>query len=310
MRSLAIVKGDFAMRCLLTVLGVCVFAALLRAAPVPADEKPQLLIVSDRSGQAEIYLINADGTGKAKNLTNDKSFNAYPAWSPDRRKIAFVSDRDAVNLHIYTMDADGENVKQLTKGDSKCRVPTWSPDGKKIVFGQTTPNNGSQICVIDADGGNMKVLGDGDGWDPAWSPDGKKILFASFRGPKGGFRVYVMDADGSNVVQLTTNGNTLGFVYPSWSPDSKRIAWGDFIGQKLEIYVADADGKNSKQITTLGGRNAYPAWSPDGKKIAFQHSDDKGIGSYYIMDANGDNPKEILKDETPIEGGRPVWKPK
>jgi TolB protein len=153
-------------------------------------------------------------------------------------------------------------------------------------------------------------VGYGDCWDPAWSPDGKKFLFTSLRGPNGGFRLYVMDADGGNLKQLTTSRNTLGFVYPSWSPDGKKIAWGEWVGQGLEIYVADPDGKNAKPLTKLGGNNAYPAWSPDGKKIAFHHWGNDGTGTYYMMDADGDNLKELLKKEPPIEGGRPAWRPK
>ncbi len=74
--------------------------------------------------------------------------------------------------------------------------------------------------------GHLKAIPNVDGWDPAWSPDGKKILYGSLQGG-GGFRVYVMDADGSNPKQLTTNGNVVGFVYPSWSPDGKHVTWSE-----------------------------------------------------------------------------------
>jgi TolB protein len=206
------------------------------------------------------------------------------------------------------MDADGANVKALTKGADLCRVPSWSPDGKKIAFTKNA-GNGTFICVMDADGGNVKQLGDGDGFDPAYSPDGKKILFASLRMGRG-FHVYVMDADGTNVNELTTNDNPIGFVYPSWSPDGKKIAWTDRAGQALEIFVADADGKNAKQFTTLGGTNTYAAWSPDGKKIAFHHSENGESGAFHLMNADGSDMKTVLKDESPVEGGRPVWRPK
>ncbi len=99
-------------------------------------------------------------------------------------------------------------------------------------------------------------------------------------------------------------------MYPSWSPDGKRIAWAEQLNNTLEIFAADADGKNSKQLTKLGGNNAYPAWSPDGKKIAFHHWENNTSGSFYVMDADGDNQKEVLKEEAPVEGGRPVWRPK
>src|SRR5437588_12744630 len=117
---------------LLTVLAVCCTAAVLSAAPAPQQDKPQLLIVSSRTGNAEIFLVNADGGG-ATNLTQSKAESSYPAWSPDGRMIAFASNRDG-SMNIYVMDARGGAVKQLTKGNEVNRCPTWSADGKKIIF--------------------------------------------------------------------------------------------------------------------------------------------------------------------------------
>jgi TolB protein len=162
---------------------------------------------------------------------------------------------------------------------------------------------------MDPDGKNAKRVGDGDGWDPAFSPDGKKILFTSLRGGNG-FALYVMDADGSNPKHIAGNGNPTGFVYPSWSPDGKKIAWTDRTDNGLDIFVADADGKNAKQVTKLGGITSYSAWSPDGKKIAFYHTPNNEKGSYQVMDADGGNIKELIKDEAPVEGGRIGWRPK
>jgi TolB protein len=135
-------------------------------------------------------------------------------------------------------------------------------------------------------------------------------MFCSDRAGDG-FRIYVMDADGENVKDLSKNSNAGGFVYPAWSPDSKKIAYGGTVEKSIEIFVMDADGDNVKQLTKLGGQNSYSAWSPDGKQIIFQHCEAYGkAGPVLIMDADGKNQKEILKSEGYIEGGRAAWKPK
>jgi len=74
--------------------------------------------------------------------------------------------------------------------------------------------------------------------------------------------------------------------------------------------VVDADGKNLTKITDFGGISVYPAFSPDGKKLAFVQYKSGEKGEVVIADADGKNPKAILKDLTPVEGGRPAWRPK
>jgi TolB protein len=294
------------MRRLLVVLGVCA-AAVSWAAPAP-DETPQLLIVSRRTGNPELVLLNVEGAGEARQLTDARCTSAYPAWSPDGKKVAFASNRTGT-LHLYVMDADGSGVKQLTRGADRCRAPAWSPEGKRIAFCRATPD-GDRVQVIDADGGDPKPVGEGDGSEPAWSPDGKQILFASARGGHG-FGVWVMDADGGNARELTGGDNPVGFVYPAWSPDGKRIAWAERVGSGLEICVAGADGKKSEQLTHLGGYNTCAAWSPDGGRVAFHHWEtDRKSGAICVVDASGRNLREVRKDEPALEGGRPAWRPK
>src|SRR5262249_12542012 len=195
------------MKRLLIVLALCYAPALLWTAAASQDDGlrgkvvvPELLIVSKRDGNANIYLVNAKGEN-AKNLTKSESENSYPAWSPNGKKIAFASDRDGA-MNIYVMDADGSNVKQLTKSTERTRAPAWSPDGKKIAFGRTV-GDGCGIFVMDADGSNERQIGSEDGWEPAWSADGKKILFTSRRDANG-VHIYQMDADRSNAQPLTT----------------------------------------------------------------------------------------------------------
>lgn len=291
-------------RLLLLSLALSATALGVHAAPVPKG-KPQLLFVSARTGSPNIFVMNDDGTGE-KNLTDSKSMNSYPAWSPDGSKIAFCSDRAGV-VHVYVMDADGKNVKPVTKGEAPCRVPSWSADGKTIAFCRARDGNQSDVCVVPADGGEPKVIQE-DGWDPCFSPDGKSIAFLSYRDGDG-FRLYTMTADGKDAKNLHPQGNTMGYGYPSWSPDGKKVIWAHGGPQALDLFTVGADGKNAEQLSKLGGFSMYPAWSPNGKRIAFFKLEDGRKGSLQVMDADGKNAKAVLKDELMIEGGRPAWKP-
>lgn len=83
----------------------------------------------------------------------------------------------------------------------------------------------------------------------------------------GGYKIYVMDADGENPVKLTQHAVFDDF--PVWPPNGKRIAFSSFRDGNAEIYVIDADGSNEKRLTNHPEEDYFPAWSPDGKKIAF-----------------------------------------
>ncbi len=80
---------------------------------------------SDRDGNFEIYVMNADGTAQT-NLTNNPADDAFPAWSPDGTKIAFDTNRDG-NFEIYVMNADGTNPTRLTDNPARDESPSWSP---------------------------------------------------------------------------------------------------------------------------------------------------------------------------------------
>ena len=92
-----------------------------------------------------------------------------------------------------------------------------------------------------------------------------QIAFSNDR--DGDREIFVMDADGTNVRQLTTNNDSP--VGLAWSPDGKQIAFSSFRNPDREIFVMDVDGTNVRQLTTNDDLDFDPAWSPDGKQIAF-----------------------------------------
>ena len=128
----------------------------------------KIIFASDRDGNKEIYVMDADGSNQTR-LTTNSSLDVEPSWSPNGSKIAFNSDRDG-NKEIYVMNADGSNATRLTNNDSLDADLSWSPDGSKIVFNSNRGDNSKEIYVMDADGSNQTRLTNNSAADfpPNW----------------------------------------------------------------------------------------------------------------------------------------------
>jgi Tol biopolymer transport system component len=184
-------------------------------------------------------------------------------------RIVFDNSED-----IYTVNADGTDLKQLTDNPGAEFDPMWSPDGKQIVYRDSRRgmNQDDEIYVMNADGSSQTNLSNSPSsneWGPAWSPDGKQIAFNSDR--EGGLpQLFVMQADGSDWKQLGEQEAE----YPSWSPDGSRIVFMSSAGSTYDIYVINSDGSNLVRLTDAVGEDGWPAWSPDGQKIVFESERD------------------------------------
>jgi Tol biopolymer transport system component len=136
--------------------------------------------MSDRDGNWEIYVMDADGKN-SRNLTNNPRHDENPSWSPNGKRIAFMSDRDG-NWEIYVMNADGGRQRNCTK-DIHGDDPSWSPDGKRIAFVSERDGN-KEIYVINADGRRdprRLTNNPHDDTDPAWYDPAFAFAVASAR---------------------------------------------------------------------------------------------------------------------------------
>jgi len=194
-------------------------------------------------GNNDVFVMDADGSGK-RQLTDSPGYDGHPSWSADGKRIIFNSDRTSPDLavswsqrwhEIFSMDADGGDLRQHTHNEGLCTYPGFSPDGRQIVYRKVTDTPGlswdlslgernSEVFVAEADGsGETNISGDVafDGW-PAWSPDGTRIAFASNRsGPANVGQIYIVAPDGSDPRRVSTAGR--GYAQPAWSADGRRI---------------------------------------------------------------------------------------
>jgi Tol biopolymer transport system component len=108
------------------IIGALAVAACVLAPSAQAAPPGKIAFDSDRDGDTEIYVMNADGSGVTQ-LTNNLATDCQPAWSPDGKRIAFLSTRDGVDSEIYVMNADGTGVTQLTNNLALDANPDWSP---------------------------------------------------------------------------------------------------------------------------------------------------------------------------------------
>ena len=170
--------------------------------------------------------------------------------------------------------SDGSMPDSLDRGARRGEEPAQSPDGSRIAFASFRDGNG-EIYVMGADGSGPENMTRHEAWDvsPAWSPDGRRIAFVSDRngdvevwpGTHLNTEVFVMDADGSGVEQVTYDALSKSAQGPAWSPDGSSIAFSR--SETKGILVVELSSKEVRRVSE--DRSAWsPSWSPDGRSIA------------------------------------------
>jgi Tol biopolymer transport system component/DNA-binding winged helix-turn-helix (wHTH) protein len=211
--------------------------------------------------------IKAETSASLADLIVSTALEASPRYSPDGKRIVFVSNRSGSD-EIWVCGSEGENPVRLTAFRGPLAgSPSWSPDGKQIVF-DCRPEGNADLYVISAEGGQTRRLTTDPAEDivPSWSRDGRWIYFTSNRfaeGRSGRLQIWKMPSDGGEATQMTKQG---GFE-PVESPDGRWLYFTQDRGSSsiwrmptaggAETPIFDFHQKNYSRIWTVTGEGVY-----------------------------------------------------
>ncbi len=292
-----------------------------------SSDGKKLIFQSTRDGYPcdQIYTMNIDGSDVKKISQGGRTTCSY--FFPDGNRILYSSTHGASqecpappdrsrgyvwslysSYDIYSTIVSGTELRPLAPGPGYDAEATISTDGSKIVF--TSDRDGDlELYVMNSDGTNVHRVTNSPGYDGGafFSPDGKQIVYRahpiSDEKELGEFQellkqhlvrptkleIFVMNADGSNVRQITGNG-AANFC-PYFHPDGKRIIFAsnlhDPAGRNFDLFIIRTDGTGLRRITDNPTFDGFPMFSPDGKKLVFasnRNAKTQGETNIFIAD--------------------------
>ncbi|MCP4671192.1 MAG: Tol-Pal system beta propeller repeat protein TolB [Desulfobacula sp.] len=248
----------------------------------------QIAFISTVKGKKEVFTCDFDGSN-VKQITFHKSICLSPAWSFDRKWLAYVSYARG-NPQIFI-----KNIKEKRGAIVNHRGMNISPDwmpGRLKLAGALSFSGDQEIYLLTLKGEITKRVTKSLGIDvsPSFSPDGKKIVFTSKR--RGTPQVYIKDIDTGRVQRLTFKGDNN--TSPAWSPDGKKIAYVGIEKNAINIFVMDIDTKMPVQLTMNAGDNEDPSWSPDGSMLTFTSNRKAGVSRIFVMNVSGSDQRQLL----------------
>ncbi len=271
-----------------------------------------IAFASKVDGASQVFLIDTNGSHR-KQITNLPEGACQPDWSPDGKRIVFISpctsNQDAYpGSAMYIINEDGSGLLPLPTLAGGDFDPRWSPDGKRIVFTSLRNAGLPQIYVLNLDINQVISLSEryNTDFNPSWSPDGKQIIFISNR--RQGQQVWIMNADGSDPRQYSNSKTELNYM-PGWSPDYQTVIWTQLVAEggvpRVMVAPFTFDPRSEYRISQMPMREAV--YSPDGYWISFEGWQVSGNHNIYLMTSTGVSLTPLTDDDA--LDFDPDWKP-
>lgn len=265
--------------------------------------------MNDRS-RSNLWVVDVAGT-RIRELTHGDWSDTSPVWSPDGKKIAFLSDRDGTT-QIHVMWWDTREVAQLTHLERTPGGLRWSPDGKMLAFTSFVRDTKPILPVkmVSKPRGAKWAAGPTIVDRLSWARDGRGPV------PKGYTHIYVLDAELGGTPRQITSGE-YSHSGPQWAADGKSITFSairkpeaEYLHGDSEIYRVDLETLEVTALTTRKGPDRGAVASPDGRWIAYTGYDDQNftshLSSLYLMDSSGGN-KKLLAGGLPSSPSGLTW---
>lgn len=266
-------------------------------------------------------------------LTDGKDLVLTPRFSPDGKKILYLSYRDKLPK-VYEMDIASKKSRLIGNFPGMSFAPHFSPDGKFAIM-SVAKNGTTHIYEINLLAKTISKLtfGDSINTSPTYSPDGRYIVFNSDR--NGARQLFIMNRDGSDIRRISSGSGVM--AEPTWSPNNNYVAFtkisrdhGFTIGvMKANVDSSDPSAENDERLITKGYLVESPSWAPNSRQIIFTRGSRppkynpsksnkkgkgkedfgpsiKGLNKIYAIDFTGYNERII---PTPHDASDPNWSP-